>query len=397
MQNNQSTRHVLEGRELIDYLVENTSNTANAELLRREERRNRRLTVILSILTVVGVGGLVGALKMFVNEQMVAVREQADDISGDIEAYVDHQTNLLLEDMSGRIEAKVNAKVEEEVGQVRNMLLQYKQYQEFLALSEVIKAEVENDKFPDKALETSLNLVEQLAQAESITGQPRFLEAVKIVIDLLVRTDRKSDIDKLEAALSHVFITDSTISLDLADHYGQVIISSPYPVDELQHEYEALCRYARASRELNYPEKALMWELFVAYKRTEYVRSPTTDSMVEMIQDLNEADTRNFCYQIFLNSHPLHWMNTPDQEGRELARLVNQLLEDYSNLRQTVENQMATPELQPAIEKLIARKMERLQQLPPQQELQQLPPQQEQEDEMSQTAERRNNDNTLRR
>lgn len=388
MQNNQSTRHVLEGRELIDYLVEKTANTANAELLCREERRNRRLTVILSILTVVGVGGLVGALKMFVNEQMVAVREQADSIAGDLEAYVDRKTNLLLKDLNGRIETDVNAKVEEEVGQVRNMLQQYKQYQEFLALSEVIKAEVENDKFPDKALETSLSLVEQLAQAESITRQPRFLEAVKIVIDLLVRTDRKSDIDKLEAELSHVFVTDSTISLDLADHYGQVIISSPYPVDELQHEYETLCRYARASRELNYPEKALMWKLFVAYKRTGYVRSPTTDSMVETVQDLNEADTRNFCYQIFLNSHPLHWMNTPDQEGRELARLVNGLLEDYSNLRQTVENQMATPELQPAIEKLVQRKMKRLQQLPPQQE---------QEVEMPQTAERPDNDNTLRR
>ena len=82
----------------------------------------------------------------------------------------------------------------------------------------------------------------------------------------------------------------------------------------------------------------------------------TTDGMVEMVQDLNEADTRNFCYHIFLNSHPLHWMNESDQEGRELARLVTKLLEDYPDLRQTVEAQMLTPELRPLIENLVARK-----------------------------------------
>jgi hypothetical protein len=85
--------------------------------------------------------------------------------------------------------------------------------------------------------------------------------------------------------------------------------------------------------------------------------------MVEMVQDLNEADTRNFCYHIFLNSHPLHWMNTPDQEGRELARLVARLLEDYPGLRTTVETQMATPELRPLVDDLIARKTERLKRL----------------------------------
>lgn len=360
-----STKHILEGRELIDYLVEKTSSTANAELVRREERRNRRTTFILSVLTAVGIGGAVGAIKMLINDQMRTVRVEMETMAANLEAGVEVQANLLEERFDRKIATAVAENVDEKVGQVRTMLDQYKNYQEFLSLSEIIEAEVEADKLPNEAIASSLELVKQLAHAKSITGNPRFLEAVKIIIDILVRTDRKSEIDSLEAVLSEVLVTDSKISQDLADHYGQVIISSPYPVEELQRDFEALSRYARSSRELNYPEKALMWELFVAYKRSHYQRTPTTDGMVEMVQDLNEADTRNFCYHIFLNSHPLHWMSTPDQEGRELARLVGNLLEDYPQLRQTIEAQIASPELRSSIETLVQRKNQRLQQLQP--------------------------------
>ncbi len=379
-----STQHVLEGRELIDYLIEKTSSTANAELLRREDRRNRRTAAFLSILAFIGIGAVVGAIKLFV-QQEIASAESA--IVEKVKTAVSQDLHLRLNDFEKEALATTHNQVNEQVGQVRTMLEQYKDYQEFLALSEIIKAKVNDDKFPEQQLESALGLIDQLAPAESITLQANFLEAVEVVIDLLVRTDRNSEIDQLEQALSNVLVTDSSISLDLADHYGQIIISSPYPVEDLKHEFEALSRYAQSSRELKYPEKALMWELFVAYKRNEYRRTPTTDSMVEMVQDLNGPDTRNFCYHIFLNSHPLHWMSNPDQEGRELARLVTKLLEEYPSLRQTVEAQIATPELRPSIENLIARKTRRLARLEP------ATP----EEPQAETAAAPNSDNTLRR
>jgi hypothetical protein len=360
MDQDYSTRHVLQGRELIDYLVEKASSTTNAELLRREDRRNRRTTFVFSLISLVGIGAVVGAIKMFVQQEIIVAQTHvADDMRVELEEALEAR----LQKFEQSAQASVAKQVDDQVGQVRSLLEQYKQYQELLAICEIIKVEVENDKFPEQQMETALKLIEQLATADSITGQPRFLEAAKVVIDLLVRTDRKSDIDDVEQLLHTVLVSDSKIALDLADHYGQLIISSPYPVESMQHEFEVLSRYATAARALKYPEKALLWELFVAYKRSKYTRSATTDSMVEMIQDLNEADARNFCYHIFLNSHPLHWMNTPDQEGRELARLVARLLEDYPDLRKTIEAQMTTPELRPLIDNLIARKAERLERL----------------------------------
>ena len=78
--------------------------------------------------------------------------------------------------------------------------------------------------------------------------------------------------------------------------------------------------------------------------------------MVETVQDLSEADLGNFCYHIFKNSHPLHWEHRPDQEGRELARLVNKMLEAYPELLQTVEQQIAKPNIRPSIEEMVAMK-----------------------------------------
>jgi len=395
MNDDYSTKHLLQGRELIDYLVEKTSSTANAELLKREDRRNRRMTILLSILMAVGIGGAVSAIKVLIKDQMQTIEARVEGIQEELSSYIDERTLALETHFEGKVELAVAKDIDAKVGEVRAMLEQYKNYQEFLATAEIIAAEVENDKLPEESLLTAIKLAGELASAEGITKQPRFLEAIKIVIDLLVRTDRKSDIDTLEGMLGEVLATDSKISQDLADHYGQVIISSPYPVEDLQQEFAALSRYARSSRELNYPEKALMWELFVAFKRNLYQRSPTTDGMVEMVQDLNEADTRNLCYHVFLNSHPLHWMNTPDQEGRELAKLVEKLLENYPNFRQLIETQIATPELRPTIESLVARKMERLERQQPETETELEP----QTSEVPETAEvpETENDNLLRR
>lgn len=381
-----TTSHVLEGRELIDYLVEKTSSSANAELLHREDRRNRRMTILMTMVGAVGVGGIIGALKLFVGEEMKHVETRMETVSANIQSYVDNKAAHFKEDLDIQIAAAVSAQVEEQVGQVRTELHQYKIYQELIEQSQTITTELSAGKVPYQALNSAITYIEELATADSITSHARFLDAVNVVIDLLVRSDRNSDIDRLEAALREKLASHKNIALNLTDHYGQVIISSPYPVEKLPQEFEALSRYARASREMKYPEKALMWELFVAYKGSQYQRTPTTDVMIETVQDLSNADLGNFCYHIFKNSHPLHWEHRPDQEGRELARLVNKMLEDYPDLLKTVETQIAKPNIRPSIEEMVAKKVARMEKL-----------QAEQSDEVPQTATAPENENFLRR
>jgi hypothetical protein len=372
-----STKHVLQGRELIDYLVEKAAKTTNAQLVEREDRRNRRSTVLFSVITFVGVSGLVGAAQLFIDN---AVQDRTKEFSGEMQRNAEHLERqiaamhlesqslqkLLNEQMntlSQGIEQKVKLQVAEEASRGLLLLKQREQYYALKQFVAEIEEQVAQNEFPENLLTAAVDTANLLADAPEVTAEPQFESMIETLVDLLVRSDRVKDINRVEQATRETCVRSKNIALNLTDHFGQLIISSPYSVERMPDEFEALTRYARASRELKYPEKSLMWELFVEYKRAKLSRSPTTDEIVTMIYNLDPADLRNFSYHIFLNSHPLHWMNNPDHEGRMIAKLVGNLLETYPELRKTVETQMTTPELRPTIEQLLTTKAERQQRL----------------------------------
>jgi hypothetical protein len=372
-----STKHVLQGRELIDYLVEKAAKTTNAQLVEREDRRNRRSTVLFSVITFVGVSGLVGAAQLFIDN---AVQDRTKEFSGEMQRNAEHLERqiaamhlesqslqkLLNEQMntlSQGIEQKVKLQVAEEASRGLLLLKQREQYYALKQFVAEIEEQVAQNEFPENLLTAAVDTANLLADAPEVTAEPQFESMIETLVDLLVRSDRVKDINRVEQATRETCVRSKNIALNLTDHFGQLIVSSPYSVERMPDEFEALTRYARASRELKYPEKSLMWELFVEYKRAKLSRSPTTDEIVTMIYNLDPADLRNFSYHIFLNSHPLHWMNNPDHEGRMIAKLVGNLLETYPELRKTVETQMTTPELRPTIEQLLTTKAERQQRL----------------------------------
>jgi hypothetical protein len=372
-----STKHVLQGRELIDYLVEKAAKTTNAQLVEREDRRNRRSTVLFSVITFVGVSGLVGAAQLFIDN---AVQDRTKEFSGEMQRNAEHLERqiaamhlesqslqkLLNEQMntlSQGIEQKVKLQVAEEASRGLLLLKQREQYYALKQFVAEIEEQVAQNEYPENLLTAAVDTANLLADAHEITSEPQFEAMIETLVDLLVRTDRVKDIHLIEQATRETCVRSKNIALNLTDHFGQLIISSPYPVDQTPGEFEALTRYARASRELKYPEKSLMWELFVEYKRAKFSRSPTTDEIVDMIYNLEPADLRNFSYHVFLNSHPLHWMNNPDHEGRMIAKLVGNLLDACPELRKTVEAQMATPELRSTIEQVLATKAERQQRI----------------------------------
>lgn len=368
-----TTKHILQGRELIDYLVEKAANTTNAELIEREDRRNRRSTILFSVITFIGISGLVGMARLFIDsavqERTKEFRTEMTRNSEQLERRIaamhleSQALQKLLHDqmlvMAQDMEQKVKLYVADEASRGLQLLKNRERYYALRQFVNEINEQVAANEFPENLLSAAVDTANLLGDAPEILGEPQFESTIDTLIDLLVRSDRVKDINRVEAATRETCVRSKNIALNLTDHFGQLIISSPYPVDQMPNEFEALTRYARASRELKYPEKSLMWELFVEYKRSRYIRSPTTDEIVAMVNNLEPADLRNFSYHVFLNSNPLHWMNTPDHEGRMLAKLVGGLLEDYPELRKIIEAQMATPELRPSIEQVLATKQER--------------------------------------
>lgn len=372
-----TTKHILQGRELIDYLVEKAATTTNAELVEREDRRNRRSTVLFSVVTFVGISGLVGAARLFIDsavqertkEFRVEMNRNSEQLERRIAAMQIESQSLQklvaqqMETLSLSIDQKVKYQVSDEASRGLQLLKQREKYHALKQFVGEIKEKLAVNEFPENLLSAAVDTANSLADAKEILAEPEFQVMVETLVDLLVRSDRVKDINRVEKATREACLRSKSLCYSFTDHYGQLIISSPYTVEQMPDEFETLTRYARALRELRYPDKSLMWELFVEYKRAKYTRSTTTDEIVAMVQNLGATDLRNFCYYVFLNSHPLHWMYTPDHEGIMVAKLVEGLLKDYPELRKTVEEQLATPELRSTVDQVLATRDERQQRI----------------------------------
>ena len=335
-----STKHVLEGRELIDYLIEKTSGATNAQMLQREERRNRRTAAYLSILAFVGIGAIISAMKMFVQQEMATAQVATTEMVRD---SLTKEFNARLDVVRQTIHEEAVEQVSSQIGEIQLQLQHDSAYRELLFLADKIQKAVDaanNSADLAGLLDKAVAKLMELSKAESIRSESRFLEAMNVVVSLLVRGDLDREINRLDRALGDVMATHRQMTLDLTDHYGQVIIKSPHPVAKLQHEADALARYARASRDVKYPEKAMMWELFVAYKESGFQATYSTRAMVDQIRDLSDVDSGNFCKFILMYQDPRHWMRVPDHEGREMGRLVNGLLEQHPSLQEFVQEQV---------------------------------------------------------
>ncbi|HCK42744.1 MAG TPA: hypothetical protein DHW22_14045 [Planctomycetaceae bacterium] len=66
------------------------------------------MTVLMTMVGAVGIGGIIGALKLFVSEQMERVETRMNSITTDIEGYVDNKALLFKEDLVNRISAPVS-------------------------------------------------------------------------------------------------------------------------------------------------------------------------------------------------------------------------------------------------------------------------------------------------
>ena len=180
----------------------------------------------------------------------------------------------------------------------------------------------------------ALESIRKLSGVERITNQQRTILAIRKVILAFTQAGLNGDIDEIDDLIGDTVRSDTQIFLNLSDHYGQRIVGSPYPVEELAGQLERMQKYTKAADENGYPEKKLLWELFIEFKRNKYTSNPTTDSLVESIRDLSENDLPNFCNAVILFSDSTNWQNKETQEGRELEKLVLAIQENYQSIEE---------------------------------------------------------------
>jgi hypothetical protein len=100
----------------------------------------------------------------------------------------------------------------------------------------------------------------------------------------------------------------------------------------------------QAAHDLSYPEKALIWAVFVEFKRNNFADSSTVRSLLESTRDLANDDRAEFWYNLLVYTDSTNWLLAPDQQGRELEKLMAALQRTYPEITQAMEYNLASNE-----------------------------------------------------
>lgn len=360
-----ATKYTLHGRELVEYLVQQAASDAKAALIERDERRNKRTAFLMSIIALVGVGGLVNVVKVYVRGELDAVENRYQAQAESVTTLIDQRAEALRAEFKASIKTSVATAVDDRVDKLMTTLEENDCFEQYAELAMQLPEKVSGisqrgDKYLAEALRETLAAAEHMAGIQRLTKRARFLMATRQIVDVMTRFNRESEINRLDDLLGEEMATDQELSRILVDHYGQLVVGSPQPIDTLADEMTRLNRYMRAAKELNYPEKALIWQLFTEFKRNNYLRNETTNRLLESTKDLSERDRAEFWYNLYVYTNPLNWMLGPDQQSRELARLMENLTQQYhgegENVAQIMEQNLTNnPQLQTRLAELRAK------------------------------------------
>lgn len=348
---NMTPRHVLEGQALMDYLVERAADEAKSAIVELDERRKRVVTLVFSVIALVGVGSLVGMFKIYVRSELDVFNDKLQVASEALDKKLEKKATDLVNNLQKQVDDMVLKQIDERVGAVKKILDDDELVERYVELAlelpeKLVGIHERGDKYVAEKLAEVVQAAEQMQKVENVTRRRRrFLLSTRQVIEVMTRFNRETEINRLDELFGPIMAGDQELARTLVDHYGQLIVGSPQPIEAQPENLKRLRRYMQAAHDMNYPEKAVIWQLFVEFKRNQYVGNATTRSLLESTKDLSDTDRAEFWYNLYAYTDWSNWMLKEDQQGRELAHLMAALQQAYPQVTEVMEETIASNEI----------------------------------------------------
>jgi hypothetical protein len=343
-------RHVLQGQALMDYLVERAAERAKDAIIDRDERRKRIVTLVFSIIALVGISGLVSIFKIYVRSELDVFNDRLNEANLTLDKKLDSKSAVLFQDLQQSVKEKVGAEIADQVGAVKKILDEDDVVERYVELAldlpeKLVGVHQRGDKYMADKLAEVMQAAEQMAQIKQSTRRRRrFFISTRQIVDVMTRYNRETEINQLDKLFGDVMAADQELARKLVDHYGQLVIGSPQGIDAQPANMDRLQRYMRAAHDLGYPEKALIWSVFVEFKRNQFNGNSTTRSLLESTRDLADEDRAEFWYNLLVYTDANNWMTNPDQQGRELEQLMAALQRQYPEVTQVMQANLTSNE-----------------------------------------------------
>jgi hypothetical protein len=341
-------RHVLQGQALMDYLVERAAERAKDAIIDRDERRKRVITLVFSSIALLGISGLVSIFKIYVRSELDVFDSRLTEASLALDKKLDKKADLLVLELQKQVSATVELQISDSIGAVKKVLDEDDLVERYVELAFDLPEKLNGihergDKYVTEKLGEVVQAAEQMEHIKEMKRRRRrFLMSTRQIIDVMSRFNRETEINRMDDLFGDVMASDQELAHTLVDHYGQLVVGSPRPVEAQADNMARLQRYMQAARDLSYPEKALVWAVFVEFKRNNFTDNSTVRSLLESSDDLQPDDRAEFWYNLLVYTDRHNWMLAPDQQGKELERLMAALQRTYPEITRVMEDNIVS-------------------------------------------------------
>ena len=326
----------VKGEKLVDYIAAEAALRAERVLQQRAERHTKVFSIVLSVFAFLGLGGVFGIVKY----------------AAEAEARRSMETHL-----PSIIDARARTLVDEQSKAIRTQLQDELLLSNFTVAADALDAEAsKGDSFSDATRDDVMNHFRAVATKAELTSRASFKTAIAKIVDHFSSADQRPQLDEIHELASKVTLSMNRCVLDMAMHYGRVVVGSAYSLGSLKQQKEVLDKYLSACEAQKWPEVSLFWRILLEFDANQCQRSVVTDNLVRASRDLRRTDARSFYTLIRGTSDAKRMAKRPTQEILELERVTKEFIRLYANELDPVELQRSEaiekPDEQPLVPKV---------------------------------------------
>ena len=223
-------------------------------------------------------------------------------------------------------ETIVEARSEAAVEAVKSEALYFR----FLNLANSISA---STSFSINERDAVLDLLESIANIESLSERPEFPDLLEKTLDALTSAGVTTQVERIDSLFRGEILKNSGIIQTFVLHFGRRLLESRDPPNDWsQSDLDRLGVYIDAARSRNYPEFALPYELMIDFVKAGMVRTEYGEAaFMEVNSDLTEREKDTFVRLVDAYSAPekLTSQDPPPASLVRLSKIAQKFIDVY--------------------------------------------------------------------
>ncbi len=252
-------REIASDKRVADWLTAAIADQADVRILERESRRHRQTLLVMSVIGLVGVGGLSALTSQLVGTAVQAAEERVNE-------HVDAGITASLATIEARLPEQFRTIVDTANDKLRSSMRRTAQYQRLAYL--LVLLDNAEDGFTDDHRDAILGILRELEADPEVRRDPDFAAFLEKIIDPFHSAGLDAHIDEITDMFLDECLHSRGIVITLVEHYGLRLAGQFAEAKTwLQTPVDRFERFEAAARGFHLDGDALLLRVLVEQRR----------------------------------------------------------------------------------------------------------------------------------